>query len=136
MKNTVHNLIIIALNTNDTELERKMLTALMPPEWRTKYKVKQVEGCYKGVKETSWIVAVDTAEQIELLTDLAWLYNQQEVWELRKQINGSRRIIAHTAQYSTLHGFFVSCSEQEALQQDGYTFDLTTNQYFIQRNTI
>ena len=123
----VNNLAYIIFSTSLPEEEvRKGLTERKLP-------FKVLEGKYKGVKETSYIIKFQLGVSVtELMPE------QESVLVLSPvQDNGLRKALLHYKDRDigtngiVPIGDFTPVSQEIAEAQDNYTYDPTQNQYFV-----
>lgn len=88
---------------------------------------KQVEGCYKGVKESSFVCL---AENLDLVLNLAKKYEQETILYLTESAREAILIYTENGLREKI-GIFHQTSKENALKQDGYTYDPELDCYFI-----
>lgn len=95
---------------------------------------KELEGSYKGERETSYIVNARNWERIRSFWPIE---NQESILHLGPFLNGGREATLYYA--SSLHdqsneqplGTFRQTTKEYALKQDAWTFDPSETAYFI-----
>lgn len=90
------------------------------------FKFGQSKGCYKGTTERSYVVLVNTQDDINRLQSIAAKYNQDSI--LLKDANGLAHLMYGNGTEEVL-GRMVGVNKSEALKQDAWTE--LNGQYFI-----
>lgn len=93
--------------------------------------IKPVIGCYKGELENSYVIPVNPVSLGSVLA-LAREYNQESILSLDSTRN-AYLIPAQTINDEEYLGQFVSVPAIVAKQQDSYTYDPSTDTYYIVR---
>lgn len=88
--------------------------------------IKQVRGCYKGVKEVAFVVSGDRSK----LIDLADIYNQESILALDTARNAAL-IFTDIMWADEPLGRFQAVPIEEALAAEAYTFDISQNTYYV-----
>ncbi len=122
-QNTFLPIAIFALNCDSEEHERSLIEAAGFNAY------KPMEGCYKGEKESAWLVPICNTEQKAALLALAAMCEQESVL-----FSGIDRV-------STLHyvktgetevvGVLIETSKEGAESRDCYTYDPEANTYWV-----
>jgi len=95
-------------------------------------KVTTVEGHYKNNKELSYFVHNPSSQEIFGLIGLAWGYNQESILHLDNQRFATFYNIDHVGNVKEQYaGKWKGTCKGAALQAGNYTFDKTTNRYYI-----
>jgi hypothetical protein len=92
---------------------------------------KEVVGCYKGIEETAFITSMDDAA--DYLPDY-FVEDQESVLSLGPLIKGARSATLHFMDPDVEPvsvGLFRHASEKYARKQDAWTFDPSTNSYYV-----
>lgn len=93
--------------------------------------VKQVQGFFDGVSETSYVCTYHTDSEYDRLIDLAFQNNQKSILRLDNQRNAYLYNVKNAEE--AFIGKWVSVSEAIAKEFNAWTFDPSTNQYYITR---
>lgn len=107
------------------------LRACLDLQFGSKY-VKQVRGKYNGVSEVSFVVNGDR----DKLRNLAAEFGQESILALDTSRNATLLFIdQHHPEGSKLGmkylGRFQAATVEEALEADGYTYDISQDTYYI-----
>ncbi len=94
---------------------------------------KQLKGKYKGLEEDSFIVNKDVEKLLKSI-----IKNQESILELSEErYNGTRFATLEITRGERVPlGYFTEAQEGDAKKQDGYTYDPTSNTYFIVKEIL
>lgn len=136
MRDVVQNntpFVILALNLNDRGRECTIMHELFDGRF------KELEGCYKGVVENSYLVTVpewtiDGLQRLDKVIDLARQFNQESIL-LVSQKREASLLYLHDNQPEKLVkiGDFEAITQWEARELDSWTFDRVANQFWAVR---
>lgn len=86
-------------------------------------------GSYEGTKEVSFMVAINSSHDLDLMIQLGKHYNQDSI--LYRDHEGNSNLIFMDGRESINLGKMVQVSEKEALSSIAYTYVPNLNSYWI-----
>ena len=136
-KKQVFNEFILISACKGDEYDNARLLGLESDLIESNFVYKQVNGCYNGIEEVSFYVELDSNndihEQIDILDDLAYKYNQESILHVNK--NREARLLYIDIPRVEHIGTFKQVPKCFALQHVAYTYDIDNNGYYVTTKT-
>ena len=121
--NNLTPIVILALNLDSEEIEQQAISRFTGKD----YTRPSLVGCYKGQDERSYIIdAVDNS--LDDILTFAKQYNQESILYLDNQRLAT---LIFDKDNSVSLGKFKGVSESNATSRDAYTYNPSTNTYYI-----